>query len=120
MTRRRSMCLRSGASGVLLALVLSGCGGDGGDGRAADTTSAPASTATTTTSATAPTTTTTPGPSSSTAPPAIVRCGTVGFTPASEDAAGDITATGASCDEARAFVEMAGRRTSSGGPQDST
>ena len=111
------MRLQSGAS-VFVVLVLSGCGGDGGDGRPADTTSAPASTATTTTtSATAPTTTT-HGPSSSTAPPVVVRCGTVGFTPATEDAAGDITASGASCAEARAFVEMAGRQTSSGGPQE--
>lgn len=51
------------------------------------------------------------------APPATMHCGQVAFTPNSEDAAGDITVTtGTSCDEARAFVEVAGRQTSSGGP----
>jgi hypothetical protein len=51
------------------------------------------------------------------APHAVLQCGTVGFTPDSEDAASDITVTtGTSCDAARAFVEAAGHRTSSGGP----
>ena len=45
-----------------------------------------------------------------------LRCGMVGFTPNSEDAASEITATGLSCDEAEAFVRVAGERTSSGGP----
>ena len=53
---------------------------------------------------------------SATPPPATARCNTVGFTPDSEDAASDITATGLSCDEAEAFVRVAGTRTSSGGP----
>lgn len=48
--------------------------------------------------------------------PVTLRCETVGFTPNSEDAASDITATGLSCDEAEAFVRIAGERTSSGGP----
>ena len=52
------------------------------------------------------------------ASPAFLRCGMVGFTPNSEDAASDITVTtGSSCDAARAFVEVAGTRTSSGGPE---
>ena len=40
----------------------------------------------------------------------------VGFTPNSEDAASEITATGLSCGEATAFVRVAGEQTSSGGP----
>jgi hypothetical protein len=48
--------------------------------------------------------------------PVTLRCETVGFTPNSEDAASEITATGLSCDEAEAFVRIAGERTSSGGP----
>jgi hypothetical protein len=47
-----------------------------------------------------------------------LRCKMVGFTPNSEDAAGDITATGLSCADAEAFVRIAGARTSSGGPQE--
>lgn len=53
------------------------------------------------------------------APQTVLRCGMVGFTPNSEDAASDITVTaGTSCDAARAFVEQAGQRTSSGGPDE--
>ena len=47
-----------------------------------------------------------------------LRCKMVGFTPNSEDAAGDATATGLSCADAEAFVRIAGARTSSGGPQE--
>jgi hypothetical protein len=53
------------------------------------------------------------------APQAVLKCGMVGFTPNSEDAASAITVTaGTSCDAARAFVEVAGRQTSSGGPDE--
>lgn len=53
------------------------------------------------------------------APQTVLRCGMVGFTPNSEDAASDITVTtGISCDAARAFVEVAGHQTSSGGPDE--
>jgi hypothetical protein len=45
------------------------------------------------------------------------ECGVVAFSPNSEDAAGQIMATGLSCEDAKAFVEDAGARTSSGGPQ---
>lgn len=55
--------------------------------------------------------------STSTTVASSFACGTVGFTPQTEDAASDITATGLSCDEARGFVELAGRQTSSGGPE---
>ncbi|MCA1674554.1 MAG: hypothetical protein LC799_20985 [Actinobacteria bacterium] len=81
---------------MALGLILHGCGDDDDDGGAA---------ASTTTSST-------------TTAPVTVRCGTVGFTPNSEDAASEITATGTSCEEARPFVEMAGRQTSSGGPDE--
>lgn len=47
-----------------------------------------------------------------------LRCQMVGFTPNSEDAAGEVMATGLSCAEAEAFVRIAGARTSSGGPQE--
>lgn len=67
---------------VALALVLSGCPDDDGDG-------------------TTPTT---------------AQCNPVVFTPNSEDGAGDIRATGLPCSEAEAFVAVAGRLTSSGGP----
>ena len=51
------------------------------------------------------------------APPPTMNCGMVAFTPDSEDAASDITVTtGTTCDEARAFVEVAGRQTSAIGP----
>lgn len=43
-------------------------------------------------------------------------CQTIGFTPQSEDAASSIKATGLPCAEAEAFVRIARRRTSSGGP----
>ena len=43
-------------------------------------------------------------------------CQNVGFTPNSEDAASSIKATGLTCAEAEAFVRIAGRQTSSGGP----
>lgn len=59
---------------------------------------------------------TAPATNTSPAQPATLRCETVGFTPNSEDAASEITATGLSCDEAEAFVRIAGARTSSGGP----
>ena len=56
---------------------------------------------------------------SAAAPQAVLKCGMVGFTPNSEDAASDITVTaGTSCDAARAFVEVAGHQTSSGGPDE--
>ena len=47
-----------------------------------------------------------------------LECGMVGFTPNSEDVAGAITARGTTCEEALRFVELAGRETSSGGPQE--
>ena len=47
---------------------------------------------------------------------ATLDCQTIGFTPNSEDAASSIKATGLPCAEAEAFVRIAGRRTSSGGP----
>ena len=47
-------------------------------------------------------------------------CQTVAFTPNSEDAASQIRATGVTCAEAEALVRVAGRRTSSGGPQSLT
>jgi hypothetical protein len=45
-------------------------------------------------------------------------CGPVAFTPDSEDLASDVTATGLSCEEAEAFVRVAGQRTSADGPQE--
>lgn len=109
---------RAWAAAAIVILV-----GSGGCGAGDDPTLAPAASPSTTAPPTTagPTTPTTPAPAPSettaTAPPGrTVECGTVGFTPNSEDAASDITATGLDCAEARAFVEQAGRRTSSGGP----
>ena len=64
----------------------------------------------------AATTTTGQGATTSTRAGATLDCQTVGFTPNSEDAASSIKATGLSCAEAEAFVRIAGRRTSAGGP----
>lgn len=53
------------------------------------------------------------------APPAVLQCGMVGFTPNSDDAASEITVTtGTSCDAARAFVKAAGPHTSAVGPDE--
>ena len=92
------------------------CGVVGGGGSTA-TTAAPAGAATTTTAAPASTTTTRAG-STTTARAAgtTLDCQTIGFTPNSEDAASSVKATGLSCAEAEAFVRIAGRQTSSGGP----
>ena len=95
---------------TLLALAGVACGDDPTPGIARAPTSTEASTSTTQLSDV-----TVSAPSTST-PPATLRCETVGFTPNSEDAASEITATGLSCDEAEAFVRVAGTRTSSGGP----
>ncbi len=48
--------------------------------------------------------------------PTTALCDQVVFTPNSEDGASDIRATGLPCEEAEAFVTVAGRLTSSGGP----
>lgn len=85
---------------ALVALAVAGCGDDDDPVTGADEE--------TTTSSTAATT--------STGAPATADCGTIGFTPASEDAASEIKATGLTCDEARKLVDAAGRRTSAGGP----
>lgn len=91
------------AAGILL---LGGCGDDDDPDDATTTTTSSA----VTTSAAAPLTTST-SPVAATA-----KCQSVPFTPNSEDLASDIEATGLSCDEAEAFVGVAGKRTSSGGP----
>jgi hypothetical protein len=62
--------------------------------------------------------TTTTTTSTTAAAPTTVSCETVAFTPNSEDAASSITATGLDCDEAEAFVRIAGAQTSSGGPRE--
>lgn len=91
---------------VAVLLILAGaCSKDDPGGAGAGSTTLPTTSTSSSTSTSSPTTVASP-----------LRCGTVGFTPQTEDAASDITATGLSCDEARAFVEIAGRRTSSGGP----
>ena len=71
---------------------------------------------TTTTSRGATTTTRQSAGTSTTRAAAALECQNVGFTPNSEDVASSITATGLTCSEAEAFVRIAGRQTSSGGP----
>lgn len=106
--------MRRVAAGALMCaavLAVTACGDDDEPAVASSTTAASSTTTASTTTATSTTA------SSTTATAAVTRdCGQVGFTPNSEDVAGDITATGVTCDEALAFVELAGRRTSSGGP----
>lgn len=78
---------------LAVAMALVGCGGGENDGAA--------------------------GGAGSTVPssaPTRLDCQPIAFTPNSEDAASSVTATGLTCAEAEAFVRLAGRRTSSGGP----
>lgn len=102
---------------TFLGLVLTACGDDTAPGSAGGTTTTLADPATTGPTAADPTTTTS-GARTATTQPVTSRCQTVGFTPNSEDAASDVTATGLSCADAEAFVRVAGTRTSSGGPQE--
>ena len=96
----------------MLAVVLAACSDDPAPSGAGSTQSSEPST-----SATRPTSdTSVTAPATNTSAAPTLRCGMVGFTPNSEDAASEITATGLSCDEAEAFVRVAGERTSSGGP----
>lgn len=124
--------MRAAAACLVMAVALVGCSDDRSSDAGGETTSTEATTADTTTTAeprtsttVAPTTSTTattsppttsPPTTTTTAAPVTSRCQTVAFTPASEDAASDVTATGLACDEAEAFVRLAGARTSSGGP----
>ena len=91
------------------------CGVVGGGGSTA-TTAAPAGGPTSTTAAPASTATTRAGSTTTARAGATLDCQTIGFTPNSEDAASSVKATGLSCAEAEAFVRIAGRQTSSGGP----
>jgi superoxide dismutase, Cu-Zn family len=92
------------------------CGVVGG-GQSATTITATGDATTTSSTAPASTTTTRAGATTTTARAAgTLNCQTIGFTPNSEDAASSVTATGLSCAEAEAFVRIAGRQTSSGGP----
>ena len=70
----------------------------------------------TTTTARAATTTTRQGVTTTARAAGTLDCQPVAFTPNSEDAASSIKATGLTCAEAEAFVRIAGRQTSSGGP----
>ncbi len=70
----------------------------------------------TSTTSRAATSTTRQGATTTAQAAGTLDCQTVGFTPNSEDAASSIKATGLSCAEAEAFVRIAGRQTSSGGP----
>ncbi|HVE93444.1 MAG TPA: hypothetical protein VNB24_00885 [Acidimicrobiales bacterium] len=107
---RRTACLLS-----LSLLLLGACGDDADDAAtpAAETTSSSTSTSISTTTST---TVVSPVPSTTAVAASTQKCKTVGFSPNSEDAASDVTARGLSCAEAERFVEIAGRRTSSGGP----
>lgn len=98
--------------------------GDAGDriacgvvGGGPSATTIPATGDATTTSTVAGSTTTTRAGSTTTARAAgTLDCQTIAFTPNSEDAASSVKATGLTCAEAEAFVRIAGRQTSSGGP----
>jgi Cu-Zn family superoxide dismutase len=89
------------------------CGVVGGGSTAS---TAPVTGDTTSTTSPASTTTTRAGATTTARAAATLNCQTIGFTPNSEDAASSVTATGLSCAEAEAFVRIAGRQTSSGGP----
>lgn len=106
---------------AIMGWLLPACG-DGTD--VAPATTMTTATNTTTTVADEPTTTTLAATTTITSDggrstdPVILRCDSIGFTPDSEDVASDITATGLSCAEAESFVQVAGRQTSSGGPDE--
>lgn len=90
--------------------------GDAGDRIACGVVGGGGATTTTPAAAGATTTSTRQGVTTSIGTVATLDCQTVGFTPNSEDAASSIKATGLTCAEAEAFVRIAGRQTSSGGP----
>ena len=91
------------------------CGVVGG-GATPSTSPFTSDTTSTTTAAGGATTTTRAGATTTARAAATLDCQTIAFTPASEDAASSVKATGLSCAEAEAFVRIAGRQTSSGGP----
>ena len=104
---------------AMVSLALVSCGDEAEQVPATDsTTVAPTSVVTTTPAPTTTTTTITITTSTTSTPAGVLECTTVAFTPNSEDAASDITATGLSCDEAESFVRRAGMQTSSGGPEE--
>lgn len=116
MTARGASMWRTAALVAAAMLVVLGACGDNGDeaGGGAGTTTTTVVPATTTMPVVTTTSTTTRATPTTAA---VTReCTTVGFTPNSEDAASSIKATGLPCAEAEAFVRIAGRRTSAGGP----
>ena len=108
---RRPIVVRQGLVALALA-VAAACGDDPTPTGAGSKPPPDASTSITQPSSD----TTASAPATNTSRSSTLRCKMVGFTPNSEDAASEITATGLSCDEAEAFVRVAGERTSSGGP----
>ena len=112
---RRLVFLRHGLVALALPFLLATACGDDPTPTGARSTPPPDD-STSTIEAPPDASVTAPPTNTSAAPPATLRCETVGFTPNSEDAASEITAAGLSCDEAEAFVRIAGERTSSGGP----
>ncbi len=118
MTRGGTSVRRTATVVAAMLLVLGACGNDGDETEGAGTTTTTTVVPSTTVTPVAPpTSTTTRARVTTTTAPAVTReCKTVGFTPNSEDAASSIKATGLSCAEAEAFVRIAGRRTSAGGP----
>lgn len=98
------------------------CGVVGGGPAATPTTAAGAGTTTTFAAPAGSTTTARSGATTTTraVTTQTLDCQTIGFTPNSEDAASSVKATGLTCAEAQAFVRVAGRQTSSGGPAEVT
>ena len=95
------------------------CGVVGG-GSTPSTSPGAGGTTSTTAGAPASTTTTRAGSTTTARAAGTLDCQTIGFTPNSEDAASSVKATGLTCAEAEAFVRIAGRQTSSGGPAELT
>jgi Cu-Zn family superoxide dismutase len=91
------------------------CGVVGG-GTTPSTSPFTSDTTSTTTGGSGSTTTTRAGSTTTARAAGTLDCQTIAFTPNSEDAASSVKATGLSCAEAEAFVRIAGRQTSSGGP----
>lgn len=104
---------------VVVGMTVAACSDDKDDAKpSTSTVAATTTTAIVTTTAAGAATGTNPEATNAPAAARTLECGTVGFTPQTEDAASQITATGLSCGDAESFVRIAGTLTGSLGPEE--
>ncbi len=108
--------MRAAVLTMMAVAMLPACGDKDDAGTATTTSIDGAASSTTSIDGAASSTTSSVVTTTTAAAAATLDCETVGFTPATEDAASSIQATGVSCEQARSFVREAGAVTSSGGP----